>query len=72
MYNIIASFAGSKSYYPSFAETYAVVTEAPAATPPPPEAQPSIADTYLLPATAGIIVTIVAVGVILMLIIRRQ
>jgi outer membrane protein assembly factor BamB len=72
MYKIIATFAGSKSYYPSFAETYAVVAEAPPAPAEPEPAPPSMADTYLLPATAGIIVTIVAVGVVLLLILRRR
>jgi hypothetical protein len=72
MYKMIATFAGSKSYYPSFAETYAVVAEAPPAPAEPEPEPPSMADTYLLPATAGIIVTIVAVGVVLLLILRRR
>jgi hypothetical protein len=48
------------------------VAEAPPAPAEPEPAPPSMADTYLLPATAGIIVTIVAVGVVLLLILRRR
>ena len=73
-YTIIATFEGSLSYYGSSAETALGVEEAPQATPtpeptPPP---PSMADIYLLPATLGIIIAIVAVGLVIILMLRRR
>jgi outer membrane protein assembly factor BamB len=71
-YKITATFAGSKSYYGSFAETYAVVTEAPAEPAQPEPEGPSVADQYLLPATGGIIAAIAIVGVVLALLLRKR
>ena len=48
-YTVIASFAGSKSYGSSSAETAIAVSEAPATTNAPTPAPQSIADTYFLP-----------------------
>jgi WD40 repeat protein len=71
-YQIIATFDGSKSYGASYATTYLSVEEAPAATAvptPPPE---GVANAYLVPAVAGIIVAIIAVGIVLILMLRRR
>jgi hypothetical protein len=70
-YTIIASFAGSKAYYSSSAETAAVVTDAPAATPQPTAVPLSMADQYFLPLSVGMIIAIVVIGAILALLIRR-
>jgi len=70
-YTVIATFEGSGAYYGSFAETAVGIVE-PEATPvatPEPE---SIADMYLLPATIGIIIAIVVVGLIIILMLRRR
>jgi hypothetical protein len=68
-YTVIASFAGSESYWPSRAETSFAVD--PAAPTPMPTAAPvqSTADMYFLPGVAAIIVAIVAcfAGTILLL-----
>ena len=73
-YQILARFEGSRAYGPSYASTYLGVEEAPQASPtpestPPP---PSMADIYLLPATLGIIIAIVAVGLVLVLMLRKR
>ena len=58
-YQIIATFAGSKSYGPSSATTYLTVgNEAPTTT-APTAAPLSIADTYFVPAIAGLFLTII-------------
>jgi hypothetical protein len=72
LYRVIATFGGSESYYGSSGETYLKVEEASAATPPPTEPPASVADTYLLPATAGIIVAIVAIGLVIILMLRKR
>jgi hypothetical protein len=69
-YTIIATFAGSNSYYASYAETYAVVTEAPATTPP---AQTTVQEspmlTYLF--VVGIVIIILAIAAIVLLLRRK-
>ena len=47
-YTIYASFAGSKAYYGSSAETAINVDSAPAATPPPTPTPAPMTDTYVL------------------------
>jgi outer membrane protein assembly factor BamB len=66
-YTIIATFAGSNSYYASYAETYAVVSAAPAATPPAQTAtQESPMLTYVLAAVIALIIVVVASVVLLL------
>jgi hypothetical protein len=66
-YTIIATFAGSESYYASYAETYAVVTEAPPATPTPTPAAPlPPIETYFIAATVAIIAAVAIVGLMLL------
>jgi hypothetical protein len=72
-YQIIATFAGSKSYGPSSATTYlavgeAAATPAPTATPQPP----SMADLYFVPATIGIIIAVIVVGLVIILMLRKR
>jgi len=71
-YIIYASFAGSKSYWPSHAVTSMTVD--PAAATPAPTAAPveSAADLYFVPAIAGIIVAIIIVGAVLALLMLRK
>jgi outer membrane protein assembly factor BamB len=71
-YTIIATFAGSGSYYGSFAETAINVEEAPAATPAPTPTPAPMTDTYILGSTIGIIIAIVVVGLLLFLLLRKR
>jgi len=54
-YTLYASFAGSKSYYASSAVTSFIVDETPEATPEPTQAPASLADQYLLPGIAELL-----------------
>ena len=71
-YTIIATFAGSGAYWPSFAETAIGVEEAPASTPAPTPTPASIADMYFLPVSIGMIVAIIIVLALLVLILLRK
>ena len=72
-YSVKASFAGSDSYYGSFAVSSPfVVEEAPEPTPSPTPMPESVADAYFVPAVAGIIVALVVVGAVLVLLLRKR
>ena len=71
-YQIFATFEGSNAYGPSSATTCINVEEAPAATAPPTPPPESVADVYFVPAVAGIIVAIIAVGLLLFLLLRKR
>jgi len=71
-YTVTATFAGSKSFYSSHAETAINVGDAPTATPQPTQPATSMADQYLLPGIAGIIVAIAVVGAILALLVTKK
>jgi hypothetical protein len=67
-YTIYATFAGSKSYYASFAQTAMGVQEAvqPTATPTATPVQQSSTDMYLAASTIAIIIAIAIVGLLLL------
>jgi outer membrane protein assembly factor BamB len=71
-YTVYATFAGSEGYWGSFAETAFSVAEAPEATPPPTEPPAPATDMYVLGSTAGIIIAIVAVGLVIILMLRKR
>lgn len=72
-YTVVAIFAGSKSYYASYAETSFGVDQAPEPTLAPTPQPQSIADQYFMPMSIGIIAAIVIVGALLaLLLIRRK
>ncbi|MBN1245554.1 PQQ-binding-like beta-propeller repeat protein [Candidatus Bathyarchaeota archaeon] len=71
-YQVIATFEGTASYYPSSATTYLTVDEAPAATAEPTPVPASAADLYFMPVSIGIIVAIIAVGIVLILMLRKR
>jgi outer membrane protein assembly factor BamB len=72
LYTIIAKFAGSNSYWPSQAETAINVDEVPSATTVPTPLPVSIADTYFVPALAGIFIFIAIIGAIIILMLRKR
>ncbi len=71
-YTVYASFPGSESYYPSYAQTYVDVEEI--TSQPTATVQPytSMTDQYFLPGVAGIIVAIAVVGVAILLALRKR
>ncbi|MCW4028906.1 MAG: PQQ-like beta-propeller repeat protein [Candidatus Bathyarchaeota archaeon] len=69
-YTIIATFAGTESYYPSHSET-AVAVDEPAPTTTPTPAPVSIADEYFIPAVVGIIV-IIAIGFAMTILVLKK
>ena len=72
-YTVIATFAGSESYYSSYAETaFGVEEMISAATPEPTQAPASATDQYFLPVSIGIIAAIAVVGVVLLLLLRKR
>jgi hypothetical protein len=71
-YTVYASFGGSESYWPSHAVTAFTIDPAPPTPEPTQPAQTSMADTYLLPGIAAIIVVIVIVGEMIMLMLRKR
>lgn len=71
-YVVTARFAGSDSYWGSFAKTSVFVEEAPAATPQPTPEPATAADMYFLPVSIGMIVAIVIILVLLLLLLFRK
>jgi hypothetical protein len=71
-YTVVASFAGSGSYYGSSAET-AIYVDTPAATATPmPTQAPSAADLYFIPAIAALFVLGIITLVIVVLLMRKR
>ena len=68
-YNIIATFAGSKSYYASYAETYAIVAEVPPTTPP---VQYPVPYDYTMAILSVAIAVIIAVAIATILLLRKR
>jgi hypothetical protein len=71
-YIVTAKFAGSESYWGSFAQTSVFVEEAPAATPQPTPEPATAADMYFLPVSIGMIVAIVIILVLLLMLLFRK
>ena len=71
-YTVYANFEGSDAYYASSAETAINVENAPEPTPAPTPTPASVADMYFVPATIGIIIAIVVVGLVVILMLRRR
>jgi outer membrane protein assembly factor BamB len=71
-YTVIATFAGSESYWSSHVETAIGVNEAPAPTAAPTPTPQSVADMYFVPAVVAIIVVIIIGFVLLFLALRKR
>jgi hypothetical protein len=73
LYHVFATFKGSESYGSSTTSTYFTASEEPTvATIEPTPTPQSIADTYFIPATAGLFAAIVIVGILMMLMLRKR
>jgi outer membrane protein assembly factor BamB len=71
-YTVIATFAGSESYWPSSAETAFTVMQEPEATSEPTPVPPSVSEQYFVPMSIGMIVAIVVVAALLVLMLLRK
>jgi hypothetical protein len=71
-YTVIATFAGSNSYWPSSAETSFAADSIPETTPAPTPTPAPMSEIYFLPSVAGIIVAIAVVGAVIVLLLRRR
>ena len=71
-YQIMATFAGTNSYGSSSATTYLGVAESPAPTTAPTPIPSSIADTYFIPAIAGLFILIIIVLAVVVVIMLRK
>ncbi len=71
-YTVIATFAGTASYYASFSETAIAVDPAPATPTPTQQPLQSTADMYFIPAIAGLFVLIIVVSIVMALLIRKR
>lgn len=71
-YTVIATFAGSKSYWPSYSQTSMSVDPAAEPTSQASPLQTSIVEAYFIPAVAGLFVAIIFVGALLALMQRKR
>jgi hypothetical protein len=71
-YIVVATFAGSNSYYGSSAESSFYAVAAPAIATPQPTAAPSMADQYFLPAVAGLFVALIVGLAAVVLLLRKH
>jgi hypothetical protein len=69
---VFATFGGTNGYWPSQAETAFTVMQAPEATPGATPAPASMTDTYVLSLGIGAIVAIIAIGLVLILMLRKR
>jgi len=70
-YTIYATFAGSKAYYGSYAQTALGVQEQPAPVVVEPQPE-SVVEKYFVSAVVGIIIAIILVGVVLAILMIRK
>jgi hypothetical protein len=71
-YTVLATFAGSESFWPSQAKTAIDVEEAPVATPEPTATPAPMTDMYVTGFGAGMIIAIVVVGLLLFMMLRKR
>jgi outer membrane protein assembly factor BamB len=71
-YTIYATFEGNAAYYASHAVTGIVVDPAEATPTAQPLQAESVADTYFLPVSAGLFVTIIVVAVLMVMMLRKS
>ncbi|HSQ49021.1 MAG TPA: hypothetical protein VLL96_04990, partial [Candidatus Deferrimicrobiaceae bacterium] len=72
-FTVFASFVGSNSFYPSYAETsFAVMPPAPTPTEAPAEPASPPVEMYFAGSTIAIIIAIVVIGALIMMMLKRR
>ncbi|MCW3998633.1 MAG: PQQ-binding-like beta-propeller repeat protein [Candidatus Bathyarchaeota archaeon] len=71
-YTVLATFAGTNGYWPSYAEDGFTVMDTAAATVVPTTEPVSIADQYFVPAVTGLFIAIIIVMVLVLLGLRKR
>jgi outer membrane protein assembly factor BamB len=71
-YTVIATFEGTEGYYGSYAETAINVEEAPAPTAEPTPTPAPMTDLYVTGFGIGMILAIVAIGLVIILMLRKR
>jgi hypothetical protein len=71
-FTVVATFAGSNSYYGSYSETSFAVDPAAATSSPQATQSPGMADIYFLPAVIGIIIAVAVVGIAILLALKKR
>jgi hypothetical protein len=71
-FTVIATFAGSGSYYPSNAETHFTASLPAATAVPVATAAPSMADLYFMPSIVAIIVVLIIIVALLVVVLLRK
>ena len=71
-YKVVASFAGSESYWPSHASTALFVDDAPTPTAAPTPTPAPMTDMYVLGLGGASIIAIVVIGLLLILMLRKR
>jgi hypothetical protein len=71
-YKVYATFEGSNSYYPSTGETFIAVDPSTATPTPEPPKTASMADTYFIPAIAGLFLAIILLAVLMVFLFRKR
>ena len=66
-YTVLATFAGTNGYWPSYAETGMYVSQTPAATPPPTYPVPIDYTMAIVGAAIAIIIVVIVVGILIIL-----
>jgi len=69
---VFATFGGTNGYWPSQAETAFTVMQAPEATPGATPTPASMTDVYVLSLGIGAIVAIIAIGIVVILMLRKR
>jgi hypothetical protein len=71
-YTVIATFAGSESYWPSYAETSFAADPAPEVTPEPTPMPTSNTEMYVMGFGIAMIIAVALVGALLLMTLRRR
>jgi hypothetical protein len=71
-YNVVATFAGTKAYWPASATTAFTVSQPHATVAPTPVPATPISEQYFIPAIVGLFVFVAIIGVVIILVLRKH